>query len=99
MLRCKTLDARDSAMPATQPLVMSSNLISRQTCLSWHLSHARQVTGSLQQRATLSQNMFCNLVIVLLAFKAYNDGLKKPQKPKTYCDNKLIRSYLSPLYF
>ena len=39
---------------------------------------------------------FAILCLFLLDFRAYNHGLKEPQKPKTYCDNKLLRSYLSP---
>ena len=31
-------------------------------------------------------------VCFLLDFRAYNHGLKGPQKPKPYCDNQLLRS-------
>ena len=60
---------------------------------------SRHTTGSLRQGATLSQNVFCDPVLVLLAFRAYNHGLKGPQKPKTDCENELLRSYLSPPVF
>ena len=35
----------------------------------------------------------------LLGLSAYNHGLKGLQKPKTYCDNSILRSYLSPSVF
>ena len=49
--------------------------------------------------AIVSQNRFAILWLFLLDFKAYNHGLKGPQKPKTYCDNSRLRSYLSPPVF
>ena len=39
--------------------------------------------------------LFCDPVF-LLDLRAYNHGLTGPQKNKTCCDNKLLRSYLSP---
>ena len=62
---------------------------------------SRQATGSLRQGTTLSQNAFAILCLFLLGIRAYDDGLKGPQKPETYCDNKLfaILSFTSCLYF
>ena len=60
---------------------------------------SRQATGSLRQEAIVSQKLSCDPVAVLLAFRAYNHGLKGLQKPKTYCDNSSLRSYLSPSVF
>ena len=56
---------------------------------------------SLRQGATLSQMCFAVSCLFLqqLDFKAYNHGLKGPPKPKTDCDNKLLRSYLSAPVF
>ena len=47
----------------------------------------------------MSQNRFAILRLFLLDLRAYNHGLKGPQKPKTYYDNNSLRSYLSPLVF
>ena len=48
---------------------------------------ARQATGSLRQEAVVSQKLLYDPLAVLLDLRACNHGLKRPQKPKTYCDN------------
>ena len=45
------------------------------------------------------KNCFAILWLSLLDLSAYNHGLKGPQKPKAYCDNSPLRSYLSPSVF
>ena len=60
---------------------------------SWRLSR------DLRQDAIVSQKLFCHVVVFFVWFQAYNHGLKGLQKPKTYCDNSSLRSYLSPLVF
>ena len=60
---------------------------------------SRQATGSLRQEAMVSQKLVSILWLFLLDLTAYNHGLKGPQKPKTYCDNTILRSYLSPSVF
>ena len=41
----------------------------------------------------------CNPALVFAWCLAYNHSVKGPQKPKPYCDNKLLRSHPSPLVF
>ena len=38
---------------------------------------------------TVSKCVFAILCLFLLDFRAYNHGVKGPQHPRTYCDNKL----------
>ena len=39
------------------------------------------------------------LWLFLLDFRAYNHGFQGRQEPKTFCDNSILRSYLSPSVF
>ena len=52
---------------------------------------SRHATESLRQGAALSQKCFAILCLFVFDFRGYNHGLKGPQKPKTYCDKKLLR--------
>ena len=48
---------------------------------------------------SVSKIGFAILCQFLLDLGVCNHGLKGPQKPKTYCDNGILRSYLSPSVF
>ena len=52
-------------------------------------------TGSDSVSKTVLRSCGC----FLLDLSAINHGLKGPQKPKTYCDKSMLRSYLSPSVF
>ena len=65
--------------------------------LSWRLSRDRRQDLCDRKRWYLKM-FFAILWLFLLDFRAYNHGLKGPQKPKTCCDTAVLRSYLSPLF-
>ena len=83
--------ATPSGAPRQAPLEQVSRLVG--ACLATGVRIFATGSDSVSKIVLRSCGCYC------LISRAYNHGLKGPHKPKTYCDNGSLRSYLSPSVF